>query len=185
MLSDAPGSVGTTPIAQSLPITKEYADRALAEDPQSADALFALGGYYGQVYATGELKYLDKAIETTRKAIAVRPSFPQAENDLAYYLARKGEVPEATGIIAGVLQRDPGLRDANVLYGDWLSLMGRLDEAAAALDRWEKISPGQPDIAAMRLSMLARRGDLAAAWRASEDLTLGRRRGRFDAFPRG
>ena len=33
MLSEVPGGVGDTPMAEALPLIKEYADRALAEDP--------------------------------------------------------------------------------------------------------------------------------------------------------
>jgi hypothetical protein len=73
-------------------------------------------------------------------------------------------------MIADVLQRDPGLRDANVIYVNYLNAMGRSREAEAALDKWERISPKQTSIKAMRIVLMTQRGDLAAAWRASEDL---------------
>ncbi len=172
MLSDTPGGVGTTPVKKALPVVKGFADRALAEDPGSADALFALGSYYGLLADSADPKQLDQAIENLRKAISIRPNFPQAENDLAYFLGRKGEVAEAVKILASVLQRDPGLRDANVIYVNHLIAMGRPDEAEAALANWTRISPSQTaSIKVMRVAVLAQRGDLAAAWRASEELT--------------
>ncbi|MEQ1756630.1 MAG: tetratricopeptide repeat protein [Micropepsaceae bacterium] len=171
MLSDAPGAVGSTPVKNALPIVKDFADRALAEDPGSADALFALGSYYGLLSDSGDPKRLDKAIDSLRKAIAIRPNFSQAENDLAYFVGRKGEVAEAMKILAGVLQRDPGLRDANVIYVNYLIAMGRPDEAEAALAQWTRVSPNQSSsIKAIRVAAIAQRGDLAAAWRASEEL---------------
>lgn len=178
MLSDAPGSVGTMPVKEALPIVKGFVDRALAQDPASAEALFALGGYYGLLNDSGDPKQLDKAIESLRKGIAIRPNFPQAENDLALFLAWRGQMAEAIKILADVLQRDPGLRDANVVYANYLGSMGRFDEAEAALAKWQRVTPGQaPAIKALRVGVLAQRGDLAAAWRTAEELT---RAGYFD-----
>jgi TolB-like protein/class 3 adenylate cyclase/Tfp pilus assembly protein PilF len=171
MLSDAPGSVGTTPMEKALPVVKAFADRALAEDPGSAEGLFAMGGYHGLLFDLGDAKQLAQTIASLRKAIAIRPNFSQAENDLAYFLTRNGETEASTKMIEGVLQRDPGLRDANVIYIDYLKRMGRLDEADAALARWEKVSPNQPSIKPARISVVQARGNLAAAWRATEELT--------------
>lgn len=170
MLTNAPGSIGTTSIKDALPVVKDYADRALAEDPGSAEGLFALGGYYSLLFNMGDTKMLDLTIETLRKAVAIRPNFSQAENDLALHLQRRGERTEAMKIIADVLQRDPGLRDTNVIYVGYLTGQGRFEEAEAALAKWERVSPKQVSIGPMRVGLLAQRGDLAAAWRASEDL---------------
>lgn len=170
MLSDAPGAVGATPVKKALPIVKDFADRALAEDPGSAEALFAIGSYHGLLSDSGDPKQIDKAIDYLRKATAIRSNFSQAENDLAYFLGRKGELAEAMKILASVLQRDPGLRDANVIYVNYLIAMGRTDEAEAALAQWARVSPNQLSIKAMRVTALAQHGDLAAAWRASEEL---------------
>ena len=171
MLSDVPGGVGVTPVAESVPVTKAFAERALAADPGSADALFALGSYYGQLVFSEGLDHLDLTIETLKKAIAVRPNFPQAENDLAYFLSQKGEVEEAMAIIADVLARDPGLRDANSIYSSYLRSTGQFDEADAALDKWSRVSPGQSDIDIARVAISSGRGALADAWRQSEKLT--------------
>lgn len=171
MLSDGPGNVGTTPVKDALPVVKKFADRALAEDPESAEAVFALASYYGLLSDSDEPKEIDRAIETLRKAIAIRPSFPQAENDLAYFLDRKGEKAEALKIISGVVERDPGLRDAEVVYAGLLINMGRFDEAETTLAKWAKVSPGQMvSIKSARIPLLSARGDLAAAWRLSDDV---------------
>ncbi len=170
MLSDAPGAVGATPVKNALPIVKDFADRALAEDPGSAEALFAIGSYHGLLADSGDLKRIDTAIGYLRKATTIRSNFSQAQNDLAYFLGRKGELAEAMKILASVLQRDPGLRDANVIYVNYLISMGRTEEAEAALAQWAKVSPNQSSIKAMRVTALAGHGDLAAAWRVSEEL---------------
>ena len=170
MLSDSPGAVGTTPVKEAIPAVKDFVDRALVEDPASAEGLFALGSYYGLRADAGEPKFLDLAIESLHKAISIRPNFSQAENDLAYFLGRKGQMPEVMKLLAGVLQRDPGLRDANVIYINYLAAMGRFDEAEAALAKWAKVTPNQMDIKAMQVAVSAQRGDLAAAWRIAEEL---------------
>ncbi|MGH8168068.1 MAG: tetratricopeptide repeat protein, partial [Woeseiaceae bacterium] len=163
MLSDVPGGVGDTPMAEVLPVIKEYADRALAEDPASPEAVFALGSYYGQLTWSEGVHYLDKTIETLRQAVALRPNFPQAQNDLAYFIASAGDKAEALEILEDVLANDPGLRDANVTYGVNLIDIGRFDDAEAALARWARIRPDIPEIKLGRVSLLAARGRLADA----------------------
>jgi len=168
MLSDAPGTVGTKPVAEGLPIIKAYVDRALAADSQSADALFALGAYHGQLVNHEGPQHLDKTIETLRRAVAIRPNFPQAQNDLAYFLDKKGEDAEVLRILEEVLRNDPGLRDANVIYINILIALGRHEEADAALARWARIGRDKGEIDTFRARALSARGQLADAWRLLE-----------------
>lgn len=168
MLSNAPGTVGTKPVAEGLPVIKAYVDRALAADAQSADALFALGAYHGQLVTLEGPQHLDKTIETLRRAVAIRPNFPQAQNDLAYFLDQKGEDAEMLRILEEVLQNDPGLRDANIIYIIRLVGLGRFDEAEAALARWSRIGRDVAQIDILRARVLAARGRLADAWRLLE-----------------
>jgi TolB-like protein len=170
MLSDVPGGVGDIPIAEALPVIKEYADRAMAEDPTSPEALFALGSYYGQLSWAEGLQYLDVTIETLRKAIELRPNFPQAQNDLGYFVDLSGDKAQAMDIWKDVLADDPGLRDANVTYIASLVQTGRFEEAEAALARWERIRPDAPDIRVRRMQLWAAQGRLADAWRESVEV---------------
>jgi TolB-like protein/Tfp pilus assembly protein PilF len=170
MLSDVPGGVGDTPMAEALPVIKEYADRALAEDPASPEAVFALGSYYGQLTWSEGVHHLDKTIETLRQAVALRPNFPQAQNDLAYFIDSDGGKAEALEIVKDVLANDPGLRDANVTYLAGLVQIGRYEDAEAALARWARIRPDIPEIKLWRGRLLAEQGRLAEAWRASEEI---------------
>jgi len=170
MLSDVPGGVGDIPIAEALPVIKEYADRAMAEDPSSPEALFALGSYYGQLSWAEGIQYLDVTIETLRKAIEFRPNFPQAQNDLAYFVDLSGDKAQAMDIWKDVLADDPGLRDANVTYIASLVQTGRFEEAEAALARWERIRPDAPDIRVRRMQLWAAQGRLADAWRESVEV---------------
>jgi TolB-like protein len=170
MLSNAPGTVGTKPVAEGLPIIKAYVDRALAADGASADTLFALGAYHGQLFVHEGPQHLDKSIETLRQAVAIRPNFPQAQNDLAYFLDKKGEDAEVLRILEEVLRNDPGLRDANNIYINRLMTLGRHEEAEAALARWSRIGRDKAEIEAVRGRVLAARGRLAEAWRILEPL---------------
>ncbi len=170
MLSEADGGVGTKPMAEALPVIKEYADRALAADPKSAEALFAVGSYWGQRGFADDLAYFDQAIQYLRQAVAVRPNFPQAQNDLAYFLDQTGANSEAIAILSAVLAHDPGLRDANVTYIYGQSARGNHDEAEAALTRWLALRPDSADAKGMRVVLLNRRARLADAIRAGEAL---------------
>jgi TolB-like protein/Tfp pilus assembly protein PilF len=167
MLSDVPGGVGDIPITEALPVIKDFADRAMAEDPASPEALFALGSYYGQLSWAEGLQYLDVTIETLRKAIELRPSFPQAQNDLAFFVDLSGDKAQAMEILKEVLADDPGLRDANVTYIAGLVEMGLFEDADAALARWARIRPDAPDIRVARIQVLWKQGRLAEAWRES------------------
>jgi len=168
MLSESDGGVGTTPMAEALPVIKEYADRALAADPESAEAQFAVGSYWGQRGFADDLAYFDNAIDYLRKAVAIRPNFPQAQNDLAYFLGATGAYAEAIEILGDVLAHDPGLRDANVIYIEGQASRGNFDEAQAALGRWQALRPEAADPKSMRVWLLNRRGRLADAVRAGE-----------------
>lgn len=167
MLSDVTGSIGDTPSAEALPVIKEYAERAIAEDPTSPEAVFALGNYYGQLSMSEGLHHLDETIETLRRAVALRPNFPQAQNDLAYFVDYAGNRTEALEILEDVLANDPGLRDANVTYISTLAQVGRFEDAEAALRRWARIRPGFPERELVHVYLLATQGRLADAWRES------------------
>ncbi len=170
MLSDVPGSIGDTPAAEALPAIRDYAERAIAADPASPEAVFALGNYYGQLALSGDSRHLDKTIETLRRAVALRPNFPQAQNDLALFLDLAGNTAEALELLRKVLVNDPGLRDANLTYIAYLASMGQYEEAEAALGRWARIRPGNAQIGLERAQYLMVQGRLADAWR--ETLTL-------------
>src|SRR5690606_22989443 len=116
MLSDVPGSIGDTPSAEALTAVREYAERAIAADPTSPEAVFALGNYYGQLFLTEGQGHIERAIETLRRAVALRPNFPQAQNDLAFFVDRAGDKAGSLEILENVLATDPGLRDANITY---------------------------------------------------------------------
>ena len=90
-------------------------------------------------------------IETLRKAIELRPNFPQAQNDLGYFVDLSGDKAQAMEIWKDVLADDPGLRDANVTYIASLVQTGQFEEAEAALARWARIRPDAPDIKVRRM----------------------------------
>ena len=68
--------------------------RALAEDPQYADALHALA----MTYAHQEK--LDDAIETAKKLIAAAPDDELAYTSLSIFYQQKGMIPEAEAVAA-------------------------------------------------------------------------------------
>jgi tetratricopeptide (TPR) repeat protein len=116
------------------------------------------------------VQYLDVTIETLRKAIELRPNFPQAQNDLAFFLESAGDTAQSLEILRDVLANDPGLRDANVTYIGSLVDTGRFEDAEAALARWARIRPDAPDIRIRRVHLYSTQGRLADAWRESVEV---------------
>jgi tetratricopeptide (TPR) repeat protein len=68
--------------------------RALAEDPEYADALHALA----MTYAHQEK--LDEAIETAKQLIAAAPDDELAYTSLSIFYQQKGMIPEAEAVAA-------------------------------------------------------------------------------------
>lgn len=163
MLSEADGGVGDNPMAEALPKIKEYADRAIAADPQSAEGFFALASFYGQLTFTEGDVWLGKTIDTLKKAVEIRPNFTQAQNDLAYFLDKAGKKAEAIAILEDILAHDPGLRDANVTYISNIVRLGRYDEADAAIAKWAALRADSAEVDEMRGLVLSARGEKAKA----------------------
>ncbi|VAW03983.1 Adenylate cyclase [hydrothermal vent metagenome] len=170
MLSEAMYGVGDTPAAISMPIIKSFADRAIAADSNSAEALFALSMYFAMIHLTGNYEYLDKAIDAQEKALAIRPNFPQLQNDLGFGYRLRGETKKALAMFESAIAHDPGLHDVNTQIVAIYKLLGRFDAAQSSLDRWKRIRPDLYVSDAMRLFLLYGQGQLAEAWRESERL---------------
>jgi glycosyltransferase involved in cell wall biosynthesis len=104
------------------------AEAKCGSNPRDYKAHYELGVIFNQ------LGQYDKAITSLRKAIELRPDFPQARYDLGVALLRKGLLDEASAEFRNVLQLEPANPDA--MYNLAVSLQRlRQDEEAERLYR--------------------------------------------------
>ncbi len=171
-LADAWGDESGKPLKEALPDVKAYADRAVAADPDSADAYFALGNYETARYLNEGVGQVDDVIATFRKAVALRPNFPQAQNALAQILSAKGEHEEAIAVLEDVLEHDPGHREANENYLNVMIDAGRFDEAEAALERWMAVRPDPTQKQLYQAYLLIEQGRTAEGLATAEKIEV-------------
>jgi type IV pilus biogenesis/stability protein PilW len=116
---------------------KEF-DEALAADENFADA--HLGRGLVMEYGYGKL---DEAEKHYRRAIELRPAFPEAHNNLGQLLAKRGRLQEAVvefdEALANMMYAEPFIARCN--KGEALYRLGRRDEGMAELQSCLKTNP--------------------------------------------
>ena len=162
-LSAGWAGVGEKTLEEALPYIKDFADRALAADPQSADAHFAQAVYFLKRYYQEGENFRVQSDEALRKAIALRPNFSQAQSELAALLSELGQFEESIPLLEGILARDPGHLKANESYIYTVAGLGRFDDAYHALDRWVKIRPASVNEKLFRADIMLYEGRIADA----------------------
>lgn len=117
-----------------------------------ANAHAALGHEYRQAGA------LEEAEAQYRRALALRPAFPDVRIALARVLLERGAHQDAASELDEVLSARPDLLDAVLLRGLAAYLLGDLDRARTTWDHAGAIAPEDPRVETYR-AMLARRRD--------------------------
>jgi type IV pilus biogenesis/stability protein PilW len=116
---------------------KEF-DEALAADEQFADA--HLGRGLVMEYGYGKL---DEAEKEYRRAIQLRPAFPEAHNNLGQLLAKRGRLSDAVAefdlALSSMLYKEPYIARCN--KGEALYRLGRHDEGIAELTTCLRLNP--------------------------------------------
>ncbi len=121
---------------------RQYFEKAAQLDPNYAPAYAGLADYY---WLTDELPpaiKMPKAKEYALKAVGIAPNLAEAHTAL-------GEVrfmedwnwPEAEREFKRALELDTGSLEAHLRYADYLSEMGRADEALAEAHRAQGLDP--------------------------------------------
>ena len=85
---------------------------------------------------------LDEALAHYERAAAIRPSYPEAQNNIAEVLIVANRVPEALPHLAEALRLRPDLVDAHFNLGAASLEAGRPDAAAAAFRDALRLAPG-------------------------------------------
>lgn len=154
---------------------------------QEAQAAFAFAGELGKVDASGfpaavgnrlanahaglgheyrQAGALEEAEAQFRRALELRPGFPDVRIALARVLLERGAPAEAAVELDAVLVTRPDLLDATLLRGLAAYLLGDLGTAEARWNQAAALAPEEPRVETYR-AMLARRRALASILEAS------------------
>ncbi len=145
----------------------------LAKNPSCWMAEGNLAAELADAGRTGE------ALQHFRRALEVRPDYPEAHNNLANLLSSlPGRGQEAAGHYAEALRLKPGFTEAHVGLANLLSLAaGREAEAASHYEEALRLNPGDPtvryDLAGLLARVPGREGDAIAQYRESLRLRPG------------
>lgn len=161
-MSDGAGYLGDIPFAQAWERAGEWTSKALALDPNSADALYARALWLSSTSDQEQQKQSTRYFEL---ALAARPSFAQARNDYGMTLEALGQFEDAMKQFELAVAHDPAQSDANsnlaYRYGVGRRQYGK---AEAQLARWEAISPKNPYRLLIKANIEIQQGDLADAF---------------------
>jgi tetratricopeptide (TPR) repeat protein len=113
----------------------EHFQKALALDPQSANAH---GGLGNALFQKGRM---DEAIVEYQKALAIKPNFAEAHNNLGYCFLQIGRMDEAIIQYHEALVLQPKSADACERFGDALFQKGHMDEAIIQYQKALEIKP--------------------------------------------
>ena len=97
--------------------------------PRSAETEYNLG------LQNKEAKRFPDAVENFRRAVALRPNFPEAWNELGFSLRQSGQYAEALKAYDQALRLRPNFPEALEYLGEAYVKLGRLDEARTILER--------------------------------------------------
>jgi TolB-like protein len=128
---------GDLPTEEAQRLSKESIDRALALDPDLAEAWAAKG-----LYHTSEPAGHLAAIEALEKAISINPNMINASNWLQIAYGNAGMTGKVLPILEGMLERDPLYRPA---IGNGVIEFNRLGMEERSLALLERVRPFIPD----------------------------------------
>jgi Flp pilus assembly protein TadD len=117
--------------------------------------------------ALGHAGRHEEAMGAYRRALELRPDYPEAQNNLGISLARLGQPQAAERAFRDALALRPDYPDALMNLGDVLQTLGRLPEAVVSYERGLSLNPAAPRAAyGQALRRLGRTAAALAAYRA-------------------
>ncbi len=141
----------------------DFFQRALADDPRSAEALYGLGSVYLQEQKNEEAR------EAFRRVTQLQPSYPgtlpNAWNNLGLVAAREQRIAEAVACFEKALQLSPDHPIALVNLGNAYRQMKNWDEALAILQKAVAVNPEDPEATYSLGMVYAQRNDSQNAYR--------------------
>lgn len=98
---------------------------------------------YGRGIAARNAKDWPAAAGAFRKAVDLRPAYPEAWNELGYALRNQGKYPDALKAYDEALRLRPNFPEALEYLGEAYVKLGRADDARKILERLKPLDAGR------------------------------------------
>lgn len=98
---------------------------------------------YSRGVAARNAKDWGTAAVAFRKAVDLRPSFPEAWNELGYALRNQGKYPDSLKAYDEALRLKPNFPEALEYLGEAYVKLGRVDDARKVLERLKPLDTGR------------------------------------------
>ena len=149
-------------VAEANRKARAAAERAVAEDPNSAEAHAALG----QILVSVDRNAKGAEAEY-RRALELDPASAEPKIGLASVIADFGQIEEAVELLQQAVQLEPLSTNAHFDLARLLTSLGRYDEAVRSVNKAIQLQPGGAGTWEMLALVEAKRGDGEAALRAA------------------
>jgi tetratricopeptide (TPR) repeat protein len=126
---------------------RQLFEKAIALDPQYAEAYVGLGSTYFFERLWGwspDPQNLERAFELTRKAITLNDSLPAAHGLLSWVYLWKQQPDQALAESERAITLDPNNADSYARQAEVLNLVGRPEEALSSVERAMRLNPRYP-----------------------------------------
>jgi TolB-like protein/Flp pilus assembly protein TadD len=160
----ADNQYGTLPEDQANAQALLYLEKALALDPNNAEALAGMG-----LVLSDDWQRLDESIDYLERALAINPNLIDASNWLQQALNRKHRHQDALAILEDMFERDPFYRPGFTNLSGTYRRYRRLEDAQRVLDRVRPFMQSDPFYIEMNSELLAVQGELARATVLAEE----------------
>ena len=98
---------------------------------------------YGRGIAARNAKDWPAAAGAFRKAVDLRPAYPEAWNELGYALRNQGKYPDSLKAYDEALRLRPNVPEALEYLGEAYVKLGRVDDARKILERLKPLDAGR------------------------------------------
>jgi len=126
----AAGPAGANPTDRDPPPTRQTAVPSAEQE-------------YGRGITARTSKDWATAVGAFRKAVNLRPAYPEAWNELGYALRNQGRYAESLAAYDEALRQRPNFPEALEYLGEAYVKMGRVDDARRVLDRLRPLDAGR------------------------------------------
>ena len=98
---------------------------------------------YGRGLVARSAKDWQAAVGAFRKAVNLRPAYPEAWNELGYALRNQGRYADSLNAYDEALRLRPNFPEALEYLGEAYVKLGRMDDARKTLDRLRPLDAGR------------------------------------------